>query len=1348
MSITNYEPVKTDEGKDEEEDESSKIIEKVDEKYNDIQHDIYGSLTRDKKSNFWERIGEILSKMYNSIPNLPSGREILTVSFFSYRKIVQTLVAFLIVIEKLNSDVNTTLNPPLGVNINKTEYNDHWKWIEIILRDKKFEQLYIAYISCYLYSNLKEKKTVTDSNLKLINRDYFELIQHQPTVQGQSKIVIIYIPINVPINEIIDYVNLIIIIGNINCVTLNEKLGIINDKSDHIPPVIEYLMSQSDNDNGIKIISKKCALTIDDESNVIDGLYLKTDSNSDAPDIDPETKSNNDAPDIDPENLINIALTEINFFTVPKRGVYPIDESIWKGKINIELLKPYSEEQIKKNEEESKTASDNIAKLNKEIEEKESEIATLNKEIQNEKVDMAWNQPDSVQKINKQTLKMKYSDNISDNKLSIKENEKIIADISNNFIKERDDVFNKFCLNLNTKISINVGEMYENAIKTKNLLESGGDISLIIDLVNEIYKYLTEYTAPDTLPESVIAAPSPSPSVSPSPSQENHSQEDKTHYKDNEKLLLECFKKSMDDDKFWDNFSKSHKENTYQFPIILANLPRTAIFVLKWLIMKAYNTLNIKIHIGDSNVVRLYFLQLVYEKNYRHMCADLQYKVDGLKDSSGPPWLKTAFNEASSIPKSEYDKLTNEEKKRCESVYPAYTSVYGFEWRGPRNKTCRYRASTRKTDEICDKNFPATHITRRTRCKRLLNAKRKMIVDGISCKKEVCNNVTKKIEAVAKDPSTDKDHYLSSSWLHNAYQRVKNKTITTNKQVDEICNSEFPILTTKNAASSTKRWQCKDLLNKYINSVRDNNDCNPPAGGIRCTRKKKILLKCKPIIKGLKKQINNIAVNKKKFTRPNCKSKKHKCKKVDIRNRVIRDARKTRKMSGGNNSAIFPICWGIGRIGVFIMLYLFCLVGMGMGVANVGAVLAGIGLPLGEPVAVPALKMSVPISFMSWFFFAILLRINYEEVRVILYSFQVLYKWVLGLPRFRKLRNSRLYYNDISNFLANRVKELHKIKEDLEQNKNIKNSRLITLVHIFYIFKIYDWDNGNCIQYVDKINTPILIKKIEGEKNFNDLIKIINTKEVNSTDLAHAVEIFIKQEINPLLLKCLDLIVFMWKMRYPVISGQEEIFLDKKQIFLKYHHDTFLNGIDQILELLPYKDIYFVAEIKYILSFKVVVLVTRGNDLLAKSSIAYLFNFGRTFKNYTASSFEISPKSFQVGLLSIAANFGNISLINKLIYIQSFLSLDEIQYFKNRHVGGSALNKLTEIISNSDSMNKYTLLSSIHVFTLANINPFRMAENIVFTPYFYIYKKNLKREGNPYGPNKLGDVASNYIRGF
>ena len=1325
MSSTNYEPVNTDEpvntheGEDEDkqEDESIKIIETVDEKYNDIQHDVYGSLTRDKKSTFWGRISEILSKMYNSIPNLPSGRKILTVSFFSYRKIVQTLVAFLIVREKLNSVENATLESPNGVNIDNDEYNDHWKWIEIILRDKKFEQLYIAYISCYLYSNLKEKKTVTDSNLKLINRDYFELIQHQPTVQhqtavqgqttvqGQTKLVIVYVPSNLPIDEIIDYVNLIIIIGNINCVTLNEKLGIINNKSDHIPPVLKYLMSQSHDNNGIKNISKECALTIDDDSKIIDGVNLtknikiaetevnaetdsnsdetkvdaETDSNSDETEVDMGTKSNSDAPDVDPENLINIALTEINFFTVPKRGVYPIDQSMWKGNLHSESLQPYLQKQIEKNNE--------------------------------------------------------------------------IADISNNFIEDRKNVFNDFCFNLDAIISNNVSKMYENAIKTNDLLESGGDISLIIDLVNEIYKHLTKYTTPDTLPVSVIAAPSPSPS----PSQENHSQKDKTHHEDNAIHLLNCFKKSMDDDNFWGNFSKSHKENTYQFPIILANLPRTAIFVLKWLIMKAYNTLNIKIHIGDSNVVRLYFLQLVYEKNYRHMCADLHYKVDGLKDSSGTPWLKTSFDEASRIPKSEYDELTNKEKERCESTYPAVKDWAGFEWRGPKNKTCRYRASTRKTDEICDRNFPAyatvtwsdpragiIRKTRRIRCKRLLNAKRKMIVDGISCKKEVCNNVTKKIEAVAKDPSTDKDHYLSSSWLHNAYQRVKDKKITTNKQVDEICNSEFPILTTKNAASSTKRWQCKDLLNKYINSVRDNNDCNPPAGGIRCTRKKKTLLKCKPIIKGLKKQINNIAVNKKKFTRPNCKSKKHKCKKVDIRNCVIRDARKTRKMSGGNNSAIISICWGIGRIGVFIMLYLFCLVGMGMGVANVGAVLAGIGLPLGQPIAVPALEVSVPISFMSWFFFAILLRINYEEVRVILYSFQVLYKWVLGLPRFRTLMNSRSYYSDISKFLANRVYELHKIKESLKANNPINNTRLITLIHIFYIFKIYDWDNGNCIQYVDRINTPFLIDKIKNEKNFNDLIKIINNEEVNHNDLADAVEIFIKQEINPLLLKCLDLIVFIWKMTYPVISGENKMSFGNNSIF-KYKHTTFLEDIDQILSLLPYNDMSFVSKIKYILSFKVVAVSTWAQDLGTKFSIDYIVWFQRKTKDRLIA---FSPKSFQVGLLSIAADLGNFSVVEKLIYTQSFLSLDEIQYFKNRKRGDTALNKLTKIISNSDSWNKYTLLSSICVFTVANINPFRMAENIYFTYSFFSvssYKKKLKNDGTN---NSFGDLLSDYIRVF
>jgi len=749
--------------------------------------------------------------------------------------------------------------------------------------------------------------------------------------------------------------------------------------------------------------------------------------------------------------------------------------------------------------------------------------------------------------------------------------------------------------------------------------------------------------------------------------------------------------------------------------------------------MKAYNSLNIKISIGDSNVVRLYFLQLVYEKNYRHMCADLQYKVDGLKDEkTEEAWLKTSFDEASKIPKSDYDKSTNEEKKKCELLHPAHKDWLGYEWRNPRNKTCRYLASTRKTDEICDRHFPSDTTasllepfagiirkTRRVRCKRLLNAKRKMIVDGISCKKDVCNNITRKIEAVAKSPSSDKNHYLSSSWLHNAYETVKKPSITTNKQVNKICSSEFPFWTTKNWSSSTKRWQCKDLLNKYVNSVKNNNDCNPPVGGIRYTRNKRILSKCK--------------------------TKKRKHRKVNIRNHAIGNARKTKKIGGlrlkkGEVSPMYLLCWGIGRIGLFIMLYLFCLVGMGMGVGNLGAVLAGIGLPLGQPVAIPALTATLPISFISWFFFAILLRINYEEVRGILYCFQVLYKWVLGYPRFRKLKNSRSYYSEISSFIKNRVEELNEMKKKmLEETEPIKNDRLITLVHIFYIFKIYDWDNGKCIQYVDKINKPFLIGKIKGEKNFNDLIEKIENNRLKNNDL----EIFIKQEINPLLLKCLDLTVFIWKMENPVISGERLDFAASRivatELSIKYDHNFFLNKIDQILSLLPLDDLYVLSRVKYILSFKIFAITTWANDFGTRVAVLEIMrNQSHSFR-----SVAFSPKSFQVGLLSIATELKNFSIVKKLIYTQSFLSLDEIQYFRNKVNGHIVLNGLISEIQKSDSLNKLTLLSSICVFTIANTNPFKMTETIYFSIPYLIRRSIFSRNPNSVSNDRLKGVLSN-----
>jgi hypothetical protein len=73
------------------------------------------------------------------------------------------------------------------------------------------------------------------------------------------------------------------------------------------------------------------------------------------------------------------------------------------------------------------------------------------------------------------------------------------------------------------------------------------------------------------------------------------------------------------------------------------------------------------------------------------------------------------------------------------------------------------------------------------------------------------------------------------------------------------------------------------------------------------------------------------------------------------------------------------------RYGIFAMLYCFCLVGMGVSVGNLAAVLAGIGLPLAH-ISVPAIPVTFPIGVISWFFFAILARINFEEGRTILYA--------------------------------------------------------------------------------------------------------------------------------------------------------------------------------------------------------------------------------------------------------------------------------------------------------------------------------------------------------------------------
>jgi hypothetical protein len=440
-------------------------------------------------------------------------------------------------------------------------------------------------------------------------------------------------------------------------------------------------------------------------------------------------------------------------------------------------------------------------------------------------------------------------------------------------------------------------------------------------------------------------------------------------------------------------------------------------------------------------------------------------------------------------------------------------------------------------------------------------------------------------------------------------------------------------------------------------------------------------------------------------------------------------------MVGGLMSQFtYTVCIGLGRIGVFIMLYFFCLVGMGIGVVNLSSVLAGIGLPLAH-VTVPAIPVTFPISVISWFFFAILLRINYEELRVIAYAFQVAHKWVLGAPRL--MINGGFNSRDTNEFVE-KCRSLYKFKKKYDYDNSIddaikteQNEDLKNLLNDILDFK------NNWKMFSEK-------KGINNDKNFTTLNSKIDKDLVCENDI----DLFIKQELNNLLIKCLDYEVFMWKMRNPIISGEIKTFTNtyvrKLYGYPNYNHTNFLDKINDILSLLPLGDSYVLLRVKYILSFKALCITTWGQDIGSKAVVAYIVSSSRAVHRLRPVAF--SPKSFQLGLLAIAAYHGHSELVEKLIHTQSFLSFDEIQYFKNTLHGDKGCHFLVHKLLLSNSINKYTLLSSILVFTIANVNPFRMTENIVFTPIFIglKYKDDILIKRNK--PNPLSELIEPLIR--
>jgi hypothetical protein len=196
------------------------------DKYNENQSEIYENFTKDSKKNVMDHATEAFEKMKHSFFNLPKNRKIQTYSFFEYRFILQIIMTLVICNEKLNEE---------PFNSNKT-FMDYVK--EILVKQdgsstlkNGFNSLYISYISCIIYSSLIEKKNIQINNFfytdvstnNSIEITEYKLIKFNDILIKFNDIEFFVTNLKY-LTDIIDYVNLMVTLGNINCIDALDKI--------------------------------------------------------------------------------------------------------------------------------------------------------------------------------------------------------------------------------------------------------------------------------------------------------------------------------------------------------------------------------------------------------------------------------------------------------------------------------------------------------------------------------------------------------------------------------------------------------------------------------------------------------------------------------------------------------------------------------------------------------------------------------------------------------------------------------------------------------------------------------------------------------------------------------------------------------------------------------------------------------------------------------------------------------------------------------------------------------------------------------------------------------------------
>lgn len=330
----------------------------------------------------------------------------------------------------------------------------------------------------------------------------------------------------------------------------------------------------------------------------------------------------------------------------------------------------------------------------------------------------------------------------------------------------------------------------------------------------------------------------------------------------------------------WKKITEVEKENNNKFYFDLKKFPDVMIFALVQIVkfMITVGIINCN-NLTRGSIVQVYHLVKIYNKRYENKCPKLRKKIYEKLD-----WMKEPYDKASKITRAEYQQAeTDYMKKNCSSIITRYTPYY---------YVCKDLAKKVKTNEICDEHFKNyDQTTKNVRCKRLLNAKRKIIIAGVSCDDEA--TVTDSIpESTAKE-----------------------------------------------------------------------------GGKIRRTFKK--------------------VVNKK------TKAKKRKGFRTSFKTSRKNRRRVSRKYKGGfhitDGINVLSISMFIFRMWAYVGLYLMCLGGMGTPAA---IAIAGTATGVGFPFALIAMPHAINGAVLSTFILVLLVKINYEDFRGLIYIIPALFQQI------------------------------------------------------------------------------------------------------------------------------------------------------------------------------------------------------------------------------------------------------------------------------------------------------------------------------------------------------------------